>query len=209
MLLSGPWQPLEVASDQRFEFDGIDQFHQLAFEVKVAQRYVAFARQTRNHAVCETIRQSEHYAATLKGSAWRPDNASDPAFDEAASLKWKAATVRLIARCASVGHRDGRGIEAVSFLLGLMVQPPACRVNLADPIIHGRRARSAGIHNLSVSERCQSILSFQLGYGMAPQAPGYGMPGERPGEPVDCLFVIASLAPAVYVVCQAWQFSWR
>jgi PAS domain S-box-containing protein len=55
--------------------------------VEVARRYSAFARQTRNDVVYETIRQCEQYAASLKGSTRGPGSFSDAAFDEPASLK--------------------------------------------------------------------------------------------------------------------------
>jgi predicted ATPase/signal transduction histidine kinase len=54
---------------------------------EVARRYVGFARQTHNDAVCETIRMSEQYAASLKGSTRLPGSFSDAEFDEAESFQ--------------------------------------------------------------------------------------------------------------------------
>ena len=55
--------------------------------LEVARRYIAFARQSHNDVVYETIRQSEQYVASLKGLARQPGGFSDAAFDEAASLR--------------------------------------------------------------------------------------------------------------------------
>jgi PAS domain S-box-containing protein len=53
--------------------------------LKVARRYVAFARQCHNDVVYETLRLSERYVTILRGSA--SGSSSDAAFDEAASLQ--------------------------------------------------------------------------------------------------------------------------
>jgi len=55
--------------------------------LKVARRYIAFARQSHNDIVLETIRQSEQYVASLKGLTAQPGSFSDAAFDEAASFR--------------------------------------------------------------------------------------------------------------------------
>jgi predicted ATPase/signal transduction histidine kinase len=55
--------------------------------VEVARRYGAFARQTHNEPVSETVRLSEQYAASLKGATQQPGSFSDADFDEAASLR--------------------------------------------------------------------------------------------------------------------------
>jgi PAS domain S-box-containing protein len=55
--------------------------------LKLARRYIAFARQSHNDVVYDTIRQSEQYVASLKGSTRQPGSFSDEGFDEAASLR--------------------------------------------------------------------------------------------------------------------------
>jgi len=55
--------------------------------LKLARRYIAFARQSHNDVVYQTIRQSEQYVAGLKGATTQPGNVSGEGFDEAASLQ--------------------------------------------------------------------------------------------------------------------------
>ncbi|MGF6724559.1 putative ATPase/signal transduction histidine kinase/GAF domain-containing protein [Paraburkholderia sp. GAS41] len=50
----------------------------------VSAKYAAFARQSRNQAVCETVRLEQQFIASLQGSVTNPLTLEDSTFDEAA-----------------------------------------------------------------------------------------------------------------------------
>jgi PAS domain S-box-containing protein len=105
--------------------------------LKVARRYIDFARQTRNDVVYETIRMSEQYAASLKGSTRQPGSFSDAGFDEAASLQ--------VIETA----RSGVSITAYHIL------------KLADACIFGRHAEAQD-HALRAAATLHEVMATVL-----------------------------------------------
>jgi PAS domain S-box-containing protein len=105
--------------------------------VEVARRYSAFARQTRNNVVYETIRQCEQYAASLKGSTRQPESFSDATFDEAASLQVIEAA------------RSGISITAYHI------------IKLADACVFGRHTQAQG-HALQAAATLREVMATAL-----------------------------------------------
>jgi len=105
--------------------------------LKVARRYIAFARQSHNDVVLETIRLSEQYVAILRGSTAQPGSFSDAGFDEAASF-------RLIERAGS-----GASISAYHIL------------KLTDACIFGRHAE-AHEHASAAAATLREVMATTL-----------------------------------------------
>ncbi|WP_031357372.1 AAA family ATPase [Caballeronia sordidicola] len=99
-------------------------------DVKVlSARYAAFARQSRNDAVCETVRLEQQFVASLQGSLKDPLTLDDKAFDEAACF---AAIVKANFGCGIVFYYIMKQILA--FLDGRYAEALDCRAR-AEPVL--------------------------------------------------------------------------
>jgi len=84
----------------------------LADVLASSTRYAAFARQSRNDAVYETIRLEQRFVASLQGQTKDPLSFDDGGFDEAASL---AAVTRAAFGCGIVFYHIMKQIIAVLY----------------------------------------------------------------------------------------------
>jgi predicted ATPase/signal transduction histidine kinase/CheY-like chemotaxis protein len=105
--------------------------------LQVAWRYRAFARQTRNDVVYETIRLCEQYVASLKGSTRQPGSFSDAEFDEATSFQ--------------VIERAKAGISITAYHI----------LKLADACIFGRHAQARD-HALRATATLREVMATAL-----------------------------------------------
>ncbi len=80
--------------------------------LKVAGKFAAFARQSHNDAVLETIRMERQFAACLKGLTRGPTSFDDDAFDEAACL---AAIAGAAFGCGVAFHHIMKQIAAFTY----------------------------------------------------------------------------------------------
>jgi PAS domain S-box-containing protein len=105
--------------------------------LKVARRYIGFARQSHNDVITHTIRLSEQHVAGLKGSTWAAGSFSEAAFDEAESLR-VVETARL-------------GISIAAYHI----------LKLADACIFGRHAQ-AQEHAMRATATLREVMASAL-----------------------------------------------